>query len=156
MSGGRTAGRRRFRGRYRKDRIRKMITEEQIKELTTDQISELIIQLQQELVTREGDQKTHRIIRHFGDYNARRYGKPWIGKVTSWKNGRPEIEWGSYYGDDSGGDCEIEAGAGDVIRYGQKDNRSNKGSNEWAIVQSDGTLQDCTPAEARDHWVANH
>lgn len=88
-------------------------------------------------------------------YNDRRYSRPWIGKIVSWTNGRPEIAWGSWYGQPGDeGILEIEADPGDIIRHGQKDQRGNKGDNEWAILQADGSLQPTTEPEARQHWVA--
>ena len=85
-----------------------------------------------------------------GAYNARRYGRPWIAKVSSWPvGGRPEIEWGRYCGDDSGGELEILARPGDIVRSGQKDNRGNGGDNSWNVVLADGTLNEIDQAEAR-------
>lgn len=85
-----------------------------------------------------------------GGYNARRYNRPWIGLVTSWPvGGRPEIDWGRYCGDDSGGELEIMARPGDIIRTGQKDNRGNGGSNTWHVVEPDGSLREIDQPEAR-------
>ena len=95
-----------------------------------------------------------------GSYNDRRYSRPWIGVITDWPRGsaRAEIAWGCWIGDEPGsaGMLEIEADAGDVVRQGQKDHRGNSGSNDWAIVQPDGSLRDCTAVEARKHWDAKH
>jgi len=91
-----------------------------------------------------------RVTVHYGSYNQRRYGKPWIGKITSWPvGGKAEIKWGSYLGDDDGGECEIEAEVGDIIRSGQKDGRGNGGSNDWFVVNSDGTCSCIDQSEAR-------
>lgn len=88
-------------------------------------------------------------------YNDRRHGKPWIAKVMEWKTSRPEIEWGAWHGQPGGkGTLEINAEPGDIIRYGQKDHRNARRSdNEWAVVQEDGTLDDVTQAQAREHWL---
>lgn len=89
----------------------------------------------------------------FGQYNDRRYGKPWIAKVVSWSIGnQPELEWGGFIGDYSGGEGEIEAEPGDIIRYGQKDHRSNKTENNWGVVNSKGIISGITPVEARKLW----
>ncbi|MFA5154582.1 MAG: hypothetical protein WC554_18705 [Clostridia bacterium] len=95
-----------------------------------------------------------RISIEIGAYNQRRYSRPWIGKITSWPVGaRPELAWGGYAGDDSGGELEIEAQPDDIIRWGQKDGRGNGGSNEWGIAQADGTVEACDQPQARAHWT---
>jgi hypothetical protein len=89
----------------------------------------------------------------FTHYNARRYSRPWIAKVSSWAVGdRAVLAWGTYLGDDNGGEVEIDAEPGEVIRYGQKDNRGKSGSAQWAIVQPDGTYSGCTEAEAAKQY----
>ena len=90
-------------------------------------------------------------------YNERRYGRPWAGLITAWSNGRPEIDFcGDYLGDDSGGRLEIVAKPGDIVRYGQKDNRGNSTSNNWAIVSNGYALTTTDPAAAKDHWRNLH
>lgn len=94
-----------------------------------------------------------RITQYFGSYNQRRYGRPWICKITAWPvGGKAEVEWGLYLGDDGGGDVEIEANPGDIVRTGQKDNRGNNTDASWYIVVEDGSLFDTTAAEAKKHW----
>jgi hypothetical protein len=96
-----------------------------------------------------------RISKKFGSYNERRYSRPWIGLVTSWSvGGKAEMAWGSYIGDDNGGEVEIDAQPGDIVRYGQKDNRGNNTSAEWGIVQAGGAISDCDAVEARRAWDA--
>jgi len=91
-----------------------------------------------------------RIAQHFGGYNARRYSRPWIGLISAWPiGGKPAIAWGSYLGTDSGGEVEIEAQAGDIVRTGQKDGRGGNTTAGWYVVEADGTLRKVTPAEAR-------
>ena len=91
----------------------------------------------------------------FGSYNQRRYSRPWIVRVASWPvGGRPELQWGEYIGDDSGGEVEILAAPGDIIRSGQKDGRGNGTENSWYIAQTDGTLLATTAAEARQAYLA--
>ena len=88
-------------------------------------------------------------VRHNG-YNARRYSRPWIGVITAWPvGGRPEITWGSYNGDDSGGETEIMAYPGSILRSGQKDNRGNNTDNEWLEAMPDGSVRDIDQVEAR-------
>lgn len=91
----------------------------------------------------------------FGSYNFRRYGRPWIGRITSWPvGGKAEIAWGSYIGDNDGGECEINAQPGDIIRAGQRDNRGNGGSNDWYVVSDSGQLYPIDQPEARELWTA--
>ena len=92
----------------------------------------------------------------FGGYNARRYSKPWIAKVTAWDAGKqPVIEFGNYVGDDDGGTAEISARAGDVVRYGQKDYRGRGTTKQYGIVQADGSVQDVSDKEAMEAFRAN-
>jgi hypothetical protein len=96
-----------------------------------------------------------RVSVEYGSYNTRRYGKPWIAKITAWPvGGKPELEWGAYCGDDDGGECEIESQAGDIIRSGQRDGRGNGGSNDWYIVEANGSLTCVDQPEARKAWEA--
>lgn len=85
-----------------------------------------------------------------GTYNARRYGRPWIAKVTSWPvGGRPELEFGTYCGTDGGGETEIMARPGDIVRGGQKDLRGNNGCSDWYLVETSGELRMIDQPEAR-------
>jgi hypothetical protein len=94
-----------------------------------------------------------RITQSFGSYNSRRYGRPWISKIISWPVGdKAEVAWGSYLGNDNGGEVEIEANPGDIIRTGQKDGRGNGTSADWYIVSLDGSLNPTTAAKAKAHW----
>lgn len=98
--------------------------------------------------------QTLRVVVSIGSYNQRRYGRPWIAKVTAWPVGdKPALAWGGYAGDDNGGELEIMAAPGDIIRWGQKDGRGNSGSNEWGIVSADGKLVSCDQPEARKQWA---
>jgi hypothetical protein len=98
-----------------------------------------------------------RIVQRFGSYNQRRYGRPWIAKITSWPvGGKAEVVWGSYLGSDNGGEVEIEANPGDIIRTGQKDGRGKGTSADWYIVNEDGSLKSTTAAEAKSHWESYH
>ena len=91
-----------------------------------------------------------RVSQHFGGYNARRYSRPWIGKISAWPvGGKPTIAWGAYLGTDNGGEVEIEAQAGDIVRTGQKDGRGNNTTADWCVVEADGTLRKVTSAQAR-------
>jgi hypothetical protein len=90
-------------------------------------------------------------------YNVRRCGKPWIARVIDWPvGGHPELEFGGWVGTPgSAGRLEIEAAPGDVLKYGQKDHRNPRGTeNEFAVVEPDGSLRWINPAAARDAWLA--
>lgn len=96
-----------------------------------------------------------RVVVEYGAYNGRRYGRPWIGKITNWPvGGKPEMEWGRYIGTDAGGETEIEARAGDIVRTGQKDYRGNNTTAKWATVKGDGSLEYIDATEARRLWDA--
>lgn len=96
-----------------------------------------------------------RVSQKFSSYNQRRYGRPWIAKITSWPvGGKPEVAWGSYLGDDDGGEVEVDAMPGDIVRTGQKDHRGGNTDASWYIVQADGSLLSSDAAEARKAWDA--
>jgi hypothetical protein len=83
-------------------------------------------------------------------YNARRYLKPFIGKVTAWPVGKKyELSFGAYAGNSGGGELEIECEQGDVIRWGQKDLRSNRQDYKWGVVLTTGEYIECSESEAR-------
>ena len=90
-------------------------------------------------------------------YNAKRYGRPWISKVTEWAEGQnPKVEFGSYVGDDNGGYVTISADPGDIIRHGQKDNRQPKNNTyDWYMVKETGVLTPIKVTEARDIFLDN-
>lgn len=92
-----------------------------------------------------------RIAISFGSYNPRRYSRPWIARVTAWPVGKkPELLFGAYVGDDSGGEAEIIAYPGDIVRYGQRDGRrADKSRNEWGVVEDDYSVRDAKQTEAR-------
>lgn len=99
--------------------------------------------------------KIMRISQQWSSYNQRRYGRPWIAKITSWPiGGKPDVEWGRYVGDANGGEVEIEAQPGDIVRAGQKDNRGGNTSADWYIVQANGSLDGIDAAGARKAWDA--
>jgi len=128
-------------------------------DLTDDELRKLITDATAALANRTATKPpTMDLVRYtarFPSYNARRYSRPWIARVGAWPvGGKPEMAFGSYLGDDAGGEVEVLALPGDIIRYGQKDSRGNKGESEWAIALPDGTLQVVTMAEARAAYKA--
>lgn len=86
------------------------------------------------------------------DYNRRRYSKPWLAKVVTWPIGfAPTLEFGSNVGTVM---AEIEAQAGDLLKRGQKDHRGNGTTNEFCVVEDDGTLRALPDEDARTLWLA--
>jgi hypothetical protein len=98
-----------------------------------------------------------RISIEYGAYNPRRYSRPWIARVTAWPvGGTPTMEWGSYVGDDHGGEVEIMATPGDIIRDGQRDGRGgNNTVSNWSVVMADYTLRIINQVEARKLFRAS-
>ena len=97
----------------------------------------------------------HKITIDWDVYNPRRYGRPWIATVESWRfNERPEMEFGELLKAKVGYTTTIYAETGEVVRWGQRDNRpSGKVPNTvsgWSVVKPDGSLRDISEAEARD------
>lgn len=91
-----------------------------------------------------------RVAVKFGGYNARRYGKPWIARVASWPvGGQPDLLFGSYVGDSCGGEAEVPALPGDIVRWGQKDHRGSRSEAFFGVVLEDGTIEKVSPVKAR-------
>jgi hypothetical protein len=121
-----------------------------ISTLTTNELNNLIAAVKAALAARETTPVAKRVTIHYCLYNPRRMSRPWIAKITSWPvGGRPELQFGSYLGNDNGGDLEIMALPGDILRDGQKDRRGNNGTNDWSVVEADYTLRTIDQAEAR-------
>jgi hypothetical protein len=84
-----------------------------------------------------------RIARKIRPYDGKTFARPWIAKVIKWPVGqRAELDWGTFLGEAStGGELEIEAKPGDVVRYGQKNKKHNSDpSARWAVITSLGRL----------------
>jgi hypothetical protein len=96
-----------------------------------------------------------RITREFKKYNERRYTQPWIAKITAWPVGKnPTLDFGGFIGNpEEGGEVEINANVGDIVRWGQKDSRGNNTVSLYGIVQSDGTVKELSATEARKAWA---
>ena len=94
------------------------------------------------------------IVINFESYNKYRFQKPWISKVIEWPSGKSAIvSWGKYQGDEDGGDAEIMATPGDVVRWGQKGPSPKQTMSFWGIVQEDGSVEKCTMAQAHKAWI---
>jgi major membrane immunogen (membrane-anchored lipoprotein) len=86
------------------------------------------------------------------EYDARKYGKPWIAKVT-FDKGKPLYDFGNWIGDMPGmkGMLTIEVSAGDIIAHGQK-YKNQKSNIAYYIVQHDGGLERTDKTKAYQHW----
>lgn len=81
-----------------------------------------------------------------GDYNQRRFSRPWIALISGWDvGGYPALKFGSA----SSCQAEVAAAPGALVKYGQKDNRGHAGTNEFGIVSKTGEIQRITEGEAK-------
>ena len=112
---------------------------------------EAIIATAKEILASRTEAK--RVTVDFPSYNEKRYGSPWIARVTLWPVGsRPDLVFGNYLGDHrngGAGEAEVLAKPGDIVRWGQKDNRGNNTEAYWGVVNDDATITRLTEAEAR-------
>jgi len=135
-----------------------MVTAQDLQTMTTTELTQWRAEVDAELARRQLPPVEVRVTKHFGGYNPRRYSRPWICRVVRWDVGkRPEVEWGRFLGNIGGsGEVEIMARPGDIIRWGQRDNRAAvwKSEREWGIVEADGTVTDCTESQARKAFRA--
>jgi len=116
---------------------------------TEAELRAMIMEIEAKLKARE-PQTTARYAIRWGDYNKRRYSRPWIAKITAWPvGGKPTLDFGEYCGDTSGGETEIMAREGDIIRSGQRDYRGNSTINDWYLAKADGELELIDAAQGR-------
>jgi len=92
-----------------------------------------------------------RVSAQFEAFNPRRMSRPWIARITSWPvGGNPILEFGAYVGDQNGGEVEILAAVGDIIRCGQKDQREGTNTwSDWRVVDVDYSLIAIKQVDAR-------
>ena len=121
---------------------------EQVKDLTAAELDALITELKKLADNKRASGVAKKA---FDDYNFRRYSKPWIAKIVSWPTGKqPELEFGAFYGNaEEGGTAEIAAKEGDIIRWGQRDNRGNGTKNKWGVFRA-GEVVEIESSEARE------
>jgi hypothetical protein len=96
-------------------------------------------------------EETMRITIQQSAYNPRRDSKPWIGRCTEWAIGKPypEMAWGAFIGDSHGGELEVEAAPGQIIRWGQNDLRGgNHTYRQYGRVEADGSVTRIRSTEA--------
>jgi len=87
-------------------------------------------------------------------YNERRYGKPWIAKVDFSAGSKGTFAFGEWCGQTGeAGLLLLDAPPGAVIAWGQKDFRRPRNSAPtFAILETNGTLRECTKPEAFRYW----
>jgi len=75
-------------------------------------------------------------------YNERRFGKPWIALVDFSTSNTGTFVFGDWCGDRGDeGILIINAEPGNIVAFGQKDNRNSRNSKpEFYKVRNDGTL----------------
>jgi hypothetical protein len=97
----------------------------------------------------------------FGNYNPRRYSRPW-GATVTFSGSKPVYDFGvaNYLtdsSDTSAGELIITCQPGDVVAVGQKDTRQPKNTeNTWYLVADDGNYNEITRADAYRHWLAKN
>lgn len=76
-------------------------------------------------------------------YNERRYGKPWIAKVSFEKSKKGDFTFGEWVGrPGQAGELYINADPGDIIAQGQKNHRKPRNSVPYYyLVNASGTLE---------------
>lgn len=91
------------------------------------------------------------------EYNARRYGKPWIAQVD-FSTPKAIYNWGIWIGqidrgNGSAGTLVIDVSEGDIVARGQKDNRGNNGETQYYQV-IDGKLNYLPGGKAEAYKLA--
>lgn len=82
----------------------------------------------------------------FAGYNERRYSRPWGAKITFPNGVKPSYEFVGHW---DGRAVIMKAEAGDVVAFGQKDNRGNNTIKEFFVVGENGDLRPVSESEAR-------
>ena len=90
------------------------------------------------------------ILKEFGYYNPRRYGRPW-GANISFKNNKPEYDFNGHWDKKQ---VVLEADIGDVVAFGQKDLRGSKTEKAFYKVNDDLSVTEIEEHEAREIWNA--
>jgi len=97
------------------------------------------------------------VSKNFGDYNARRYSKPW-GAIITFDGVKPKYNFsgqflGKHIGGDGSGSVAIKCSPGDIVAFGQKDNRNPKYTeNDFYIVKEDGSILAISKSDALFYW----
>lgn len=91
--------------------------------------------------------KSGQFRRFFGEYNDRRYGRPW-GATVRLVNGKLDYNFdnGSY----SNNYVTIPCKPGEIVACGQKDNRGSGTQNYLFVMEEDGSMRKIERGEARE------
>jgi hypothetical protein len=105
-----------------------------------------------------GKENEMNITRKTASYNARRYGRPWIARVTFDTNGKASYDWGNWIGtieggNGSAGELVITVNEGDIVATGHKDLRKGPANINYWLVR-DGQLVHLDKAEAYRIYTA--
>lgn len=85
-------------------------------------------------------------------YNEKRYGKPWIAKVTFESASNAHYAWGEWCGTPGySGLLEIDVAPGDIVARGQKDFRKPRNSAPDFYIYR-GTERPAGDGDS-DNWV---
>jgi hypothetical protein len=96
------------------------------------------------------------IIKETCSYNERRYGKPWIAKVTFNKT-IPKFEFGNWIGQ-AGYEGKLileNVEEGEIVSRGQKDNRNFKNNETNYYIVKNGELESISKVDAYNYYEAN-
>jgi len=89
-------------------------------------------------------------------YNERRYGKPWIAKVTFDDNGKADFVFGKWIGQTGcSGILELDVAIGDIVARGQKDSRKPANSAPVFYLIDSNTISDdlVNPVSKKDAYL---
>ena len=91
-------------------------------------------------------------------YNERRYGAWWCASVTFPNGPRAVYTWGDSTGKwGKAGVLRVACRPGDIIAYGQKDQRRSSGDEHHIMVmEEDGRMTEVERTEAWKHWQKTH
>lgn len=82
-----------------------------------------------------------KILKHYGSFNFRRYGNPWVAKVDA-KTAKPDFNskvggyTGGYNRGEEGDLYVTDPQDGTVYMFGQKDYRGNNTEREYAVYKN--------------------
>lgn len=86
----------------------------------------------------------------FGPWNPAKFKFPYIGVVRAWEGDAPATEPGQFIGGPRhGGEAEVLANVGDVVRFGQRDMEGRGKAFAWGVVEVNGDVRTLSRSEAR-------
>ena len=90
----------------------------------------------------------------FSYYNQRRFSKPW-GALITFEGAKAKYDFcGSFLGNENdGGKVYIPCKPGDIVAFGQKDNRGNQSKNDFYVVHGDYSIEQIDKSAAYEYWT---